>query len=100
MPIQRHQLDSFASQKFADDTRGLAAQVDSNPIFNGAMLEDIVVTTSGTEIPHLLGRYWRGFLVIKKTGAAIIYNEPSEDETKFIRLRSSSGTQTISLWVF
>ena len=100
MPIQRHQFDSYASQKFGDDTRNLARRIDGNPIFNGAMLQDQVVTTSGTDVAHKLGRAWRGFLVINKTGAAIIYSQPSVDEEKFIKLHSSSGTQTISLWVF
>lgn len=100
MPIQRHQFDSYASQKLGDDTRNLARRLDENPVFNGTLLEDVVVGTSGTEVAHRLDRFWRGFLVIKKTGAAIIYNQPSTDETKFIELRSSSGTQTISLWVF
>lgn len=100
MPIQRHQFDSFASQRLNDDARGLALRLDQNPMFNGAVLEDQVITTSGTEVAHKLGRAWRGFVVIKKTGAAIIYNQPSVDEAKFMNLVSSSGTQTVSLWVF
>ncbi len=100
MPIQRHQFDSYASQRLGDDTRNLARRIDDNPIFNGAMLQDQVGTTSGTDVAHKLGRAWRGFLVINKTGAAIIYSQPSVDEEKFIKLHSSSGTQTISLWVF
>lgn len=100
MPIQRFQFGSPDSQRLSDDTRTLARRVDDNPIFNGNLLKDEIVLAAGTEVAHKLGRAWQGFLVVKKTGAAIIYNEPSSDESLFIGLRSSSGTQTITLWVF
>ena len=96
-------------QEFSKDIHTLRAgqenkemfrQLRASPILQGVLLKDVSVTTSGTEIPHTLGRRWNGWIVVDKTTTASVTRSDSTDETKFLKLTSSSGTITISLWVF
>lgn len=67
-------------------------------IIDGIMIENIVVNTTGTVVQHTLGRPLRGYLVVKKNANVTIWDSTA-DTTELLKL-ISSGTATVSLWVF
>ena len=83
----------IAQEKFTNDSG-----VKSNQI------NDVAISTSGTNINHKLGKAYSGFNVVKNSSNANIYIDSSNAEAEankasFIRLKSSAAT-TISITVF
>lgn len=69
-------------------------------ILDGRLLENVVVTTTATEVPHGLGREPRGWLVVRSSVALSVYEAaPSAYPTLNLRL-TATGTDVVSLWVF
>ena len=69
-------------------------------IADGRLLENVVVTTAATEVPHGLGREPRGWIVVRSSVALSVYEAaPSDYPTLNLRL-TATGTDVVSLWVF
>lgn len=70
-------------------------------ILDGIILKDIVLVSASTnKVAHKLGRAVRGFLVVKKSGVADIYNSTVQSlSDSFLSLETSVNV-TVSLWVF
>lgn len=75
----------------------------NDSVLKSNQIDDILVTTSGVNINHKLGKEYSGFNVIKNSSNANIYidstDESNKNKNNFIRLKSSSDT-TISITVF
>lgn len=67
-------------------------------ILRGKLIVDTDVTTSGTDVVHGLGRTPVGCIVLK-SDAAVTYKK-DDFNPKTITVTSSSGTRTVSLWIF
>lgn len=82
----------------------IARTLNASPILNGVLLFEIELnSTSATLVRHGLGYVARGFIVVDKTASFHVYRDTTATNTndrQFIALRTSSGTQTVSLWVF
>jgi hypothetical protein len=82
----------FLQEKFTNDSK-----IQSNQI------NDVVITTSGTNVNHKLGKAYNGFNVIKNSANANVYIDSTKEadahKDSFIRLRASTQT-TISITVF
>jgi hypothetical protein len=70
------------------------------PILNGVLITDVSITVAGTPIAHGLDRAFRGWIVVDQDGTGVVYSGTQTDELLFLVLRTTVGTQTISLWVF
>ena len=63
------------------------------------------ITTSGTSIPHKLGRRYRGLIVVKRTMAdgtaftGTITEDVPLDSSIYIKL-STTANVTVTVWVF
>jgi hypothetical protein len=82
----------FLQEKFTNDSA-----IQSNEI------KDVVISTSGTNVNHKLGKAYAGFNVIKNSTNANVYiestTEADANKASFIRLKASAQT-TISITVF
>lgn len=70
-------------------------------ILDGIILKDIVLVSASTnKVAHKLGRVARGFLVVKKSGVADIYNSTVQSLPDSLLSLETSVNVTVSLWVF
>lgn len=76
-----------------------ADQLTSAEFMKGNKLENISITTSGKLYAHGLSSKYTGFFVLNRNSTAIIYTETSDDDSRFILLKSSADT-TATIWVF
>lgn len=69
-------------------------------IINGVLLEDVDVSmTSGTQIAHGLGRAHRGWIVVKRTEATVVYEQTGVLPDRYLYLIAGSDCR-VNLWVF
>lgn len=67
-------------------------------ILTGRHIADQEVTTAGTAVFHGLGRVPLGCIVVKSDGMASF--QSGDFDKSSITITSSSGTRTVSLWVY
>jgi hypothetical protein len=99
-----NQLRGFNSQdpeknRMQDDIRNTFAYLLDVPFLEGNLIEDMKITTGGTLIEHQLSKEWTGWFIVKQNANAVVWNDTSADEKRYLKLLSS-GTVTVSLWVF
>jgi hypothetical protein len=70
-----------------------------NPLLDGRLLEDVILTTSEVLVEHKLGRKPRGWYIVKKNAAQDIHESGTTLQERFLSL-TAAGTVTVSLWVF
>lgn len=97
--ITRQTSDDTQLNRVQDNIIQVVNPVLAIPFLDGVLLEDVALTTSFQNIDHTLGRSWRGYIVVKHPVLGAVTDEPSEDDSKFLRLVSSSAGN-VSLWVF
>jgi hypothetical protein len=76
-----------------------ADSVVSLPILSGNLLEDIVLSSTQTLVPHKLGREIRGYMIVAKNANIDVWRSATTLPKQFLPL-TASGTVTVSLWVF
>lgn len=68
-----------------------------NALLSGRLVESVNLVSGDNKLEHKLGRKIRGYIFVKKSGAADIYN--SSDDELFLTLNSSANI-TASIWIF
>lgn len=68
-------------------------------ILDGALVEDVSLSTSETKVNHTLQRKPIGWIIVKKDAAQDVYESGSTNQDRFLSL-TATGTVTVSLWVF
>tara|TARA_Y100001938_G_scaffold87002_1_gene119312 strand:- start:663 stop:977 length:315 start_codon:yes stop_codon:yes gene_type:complete len=70
-------------------------------IIDGVLIEDLSLNTSTLEIPHGLGRPYRGYFVADLNADARVYRDTSSasNPSQFLPLKAS-GAVTAKVWVF
>ncbi len=89
-----------AADQLQNNVQKWTQQFVGIPLIDGLLLSGKALTTANQDFAHGLGRSWRGYIVVKQDAAVTVYAPGGEDTTRFIRLRTGSGTATVSLWVF
>ena len=80
--------------------------IEKCPLIDGQLIEDVVVTKppgvfEDTTVSHNLGRVYKGFIVVKKSSAAAIFESSTINKQKSNSLILSTNLScTVSLWVF
>jgi len=69
----------------------------TNPLLNGAFVNDQDLISGSTVIYHNLGRQLQGWIVTNIDGSASIYSTGFDDSTLTL---SSSAAVTVNLYVF
>lgn len=77
------------------------APVIKSPILNGVLLTNVSIVFGDNKIEHKLGRKMIGYFVIARAAGVTLFDSVNggTDLDKFLTL-NSSGTTTISLWIF
>lgn len=73
--------------------------LEQNPILDFRIIESVTITSAGVDVPHKLGRAWRGWFVVSRTNGVVPYEQTQTDETKYLSLTAASST-TVDLYVF
>lgn len=89
------------SSQFERDTKAIADKYNKTVILDGILLKNIALTATTTMVPHQLGRNYRGFKVVDKTGAGDVWRDASvTTQTQTAIALVASGNLTVSIWVF
>jgi hypothetical protein len=79
-------------------------ELSANPIVNGELIEAVELnSTTATLVRHGLGFQPRGVLSVKKLASFHVFEDSTAenpDPRQFVALKTSSGIQTVNLWVF
>mgnify|MGYP000178482285 CR=1 FL=1 len=72
-----------------------------NPILeDGALLEGVELGVAAVDVPHKLGRKFRGWSTTRIRGPAAVYEDTTQpDPLRFVRL-VATATVTVDLYVF
>jgi len=70
-------------------------------LLDGNLITGVDLTTSASVIAHKLGRESKGYIVVKRSANAVVYDNESTNTSKasFIKLIASASV-TIDVWVF
>lgn len=77
-------------------------EVFANPILDGRLVEGVSVSTTEKQVPHKLGRKYRGFWLAgtKENGAHVeLIEGTSANRAKFVAI-TSNVTATINIYVY
>ena len=73
----------------------------TGPLAGGVLLEGVVLINGDTNVKHKLGREPLGYVVVRRNGAADIYDKTVAKNLKEIILKlNSSAAITVSLYIF
>ncbi len=73
----------------------------ANPLINGRVLSGLKLLTGANVVNHGLQRKLQGYFVIMNSAASTFYDSQASNQTPDITLvLNSSGTATVSLYVF
>lgn len=71
------------------------------PLLDGVLVEDVALTTSTKSVKHGLGRAPTGWLLVRKTANANVWDAQDSNAHPELTLDLvASGSVTVSLWVF
>ncbi len=94
-------LEEAGVSQFQKNTEESFKEIFLKEILNGQILQDIALTTSFQNIPHLLQRPLVGYLVIMRDANSVVFDDEANNtmKDKFVRLRGSANVN-VNLWVF
>lgn len=69
------------------------------PILDGVLLENIELIAGQTAVQHKLDRKFKGYIIVRKSNAASIYDIVNNEPEKYVTLDSSIPC-TVSIWIF
>jgi Tfp pilus assembly protein FimT len=67
-------------------------------LLDGRLITAQNLVSGDNKVQHKLGRVPQGYIIVKRTSGATVY-DTSETDSNFLIL-NSSGTLTVSIWVF
>lgn len=89
-----------STAKFQENVSASLDTLNNLPILDGVLLQNIqLVSGQPNEVAHLLGRNYRGFLVVDSSADSRFWSAASTFRARFIDIRCSANT-TVNLWIF
>jgi hypothetical protein len=83
-----------------DRLKAVTDAILSNPLLDGRLLTVDLASGAFTAVSHGLGRPPQGYLVLRRSANAAIWDQSnSTDASAFLYLQPSA-TVTVTLWVF
>lgn len=100
IPFLLEVFDSPEVEKVQRNIEPLARQINALPFADGAHLTKQTISGS-TEILHGLDRPLVGWMILRKRGNAVVYDEQDGNNSpgRSLKLNSSADVE-IDLWVF
>jgi hypothetical protein len=96
-PYRKALVNDPEVRKVQDSIEPTIRDIVGKSILDGLLLEDISLSSGSNIISHRLGRVPRGWIVVRKSSTATIYDN-SIDEY-YLNLTASAVCR-VSLWVF
>jgi hypothetical protein len=96
---------AFDIRQAAEETGQVLDQFTGRPQLESTLLEEnldgttITLGTSAVDVPHGLGRDWRGWRITSKDANAVVYEGTQTDKALFLTLLASA-TVNVKLEVF
>jgi hypothetical protein len=83
--------------RIQDNVKSFCAQLTPNITLDGVRSTSQLITSSGTEVVHSLGRQPIGWYILDRNAGETIYR--TAWDTKTITLKAT-GAVTVDIWVF
>lgn len=100
-PFRRTQTEDPEIRRLQDAAEASLSSVLDKRVIDGRLIEDVSLSSGDNTIEHKLGRTLRGWIVTRLSAAVDIYDKQSTNNLTDLNLvLNSSGTATVSLWVF
>ena len=93
------QQNDGPTQALAKAVADFTRQLENNPLLDGRLLADVTVGTSTTNIQHLLGRPYRGWIVTKNSNGATVEQGTQLNTEQFLSLFASASV-VVDIYVF
>lgn len=100
-PFRRTQASDPQVRLLQDATEASLKTILDKQIVDGRLIEGVTLVSGDNDIEHKLSRDLRGYLVVRQSASASIYDKQSLvlQPNRFLRLNASTNL-TVSLWVF
>jgi hypothetical protein len=106
-PFERIRTSNSELRQVQDATDSVVRDIASRQILDGRLIEDVKLEQGKVKVlPHNLGRELSGWLVVRKSANANIWDgqisspTPARTLTLHNSLSTLGSTMTVSLWVF
>ena len=98
---ERVQSQDSTINRIQDRLESAFVPIFGSLVVDGILLEDLSLSTATLEIPHGLGRPYRGYFVADLNADARVYRDTSStsNPSQFLPLKAS-GAVTAKVWVF
>jgi hypothetical protein len=99
--LQKVATDDKDLQAFQDKMETFVVPFVTCAIIDGILHNDIQLQTGTVfTLEHRLGRALRGWIVVKKSAQADVWDSQATNQVKSTLLLNSSANVTVSVWVF
>ena len=97
----RYRTDNADLEQVQDAVQKKFGELDEISVLNGKLIEDLNLSTATLDIPHKLGRKYRGYFIADLTADVRVYRDTAstKDPSVILPLKAS-GTATAKVWVF
>lgn len=84
--------------RFQENVDEVFKQLRTATILDGVLVNNVTITTAGVMVSHTLDRQPLGWIVVDRTNANAVHRTAWNSKT--LSLTATTGSVTISLWVF
>ena len=97
----RYRTDNADLEQVQDSIEKKFDELDKLAILDGKLLENLSLSTATLDIPHKLGRKYRGYFIADLTADVRVYRDTTSTKDPAVILPlKASGTATAKVWVF
>ena len=97
----RYRTDNADIEQVQDAIQKKFGEMDDLAILDGKLLENLSLSTATLDIPHKLGRKYRGYFIADLTADVRVYRDTASTKDPAVILPiKASGTATAKVWVF
>tara|TARA_R110000824_G_scaffold3277_4_gene15568 strand:- start:3871 stop:4179 length:309 start_codon:yes stop_codon:yes gene_type:complete len=97
----RYRTDNADLEQVQDSIEKKFDELDKLAILDGKLLENLSLSTATLDIPHKLGRKYRGYFIADLTAVVLVCRDTASTKDPAVILPlKASGTATAKVWVF
>jgi hypothetical protein len=97
----RYRTNNKDIEQVQDAIQKKFGELDGVDVLNGRLLEDVSLSTATADIPHGLGRRYKGYFIADLTADVRVYRDTASTKDPLVILPlKASGTATAKVWVF
>ena len=102
VPLSVFNSDNFDVNKVQANFKKTIESILASGIIDGLLISDVSLSSgSYSLVAHKLGRPVRGYIAVKKSASAVVFDDETGNTQKdlFVKLTASANV-TVTLWVF